>query len=74
MKIGYARVSTLEQNFNLQVDALKKAGSEKIYKEIISGAKAERPVLNELLKNVRPGDSDLVILLLSGSSTGLVDH
>jgi DNA invertase Pin-like site-specific DNA recombinase len=56
MKIGYARVSTPEQSFDLQIDALKKAGSQKIYKEVVSGAKAERPVLDELLKNVRPGD------------------
>jgi DNA invertase Pin-like site-specific DNA recombinase len=56
MKIGYARVSTRDQNFDLQVDALKNAGSEKIYKEIISGARAERPVLDELLRNIRTGD------------------
>jgi DNA invertase Pin-like site-specific DNA recombinase len=56
MKIGYARVSTPEQSFDLQIDALKKAGSQKIYKEVVSGAKAERPVLNELLNNVRSGD------------------
>jgi DNA invertase Pin-like site-specific DNA recombinase len=56
MKIGYARVSTPKQSFNLQIDALKKAGTERIYKEIVSGARAERPVLNELLKNIRPGD------------------
>ncbi len=56
MKIGYARVSTTEQSFYLQVDALKKAGSERIYKEVVSGVRSERPVLNELLKTIRPGD------------------
>lgn len=56
MKIGYARVSTREQNLDLQIDALKKAGCEKIYTEIASGGKTERPVLNDLLENLRPGD------------------
>jgi DNA invertase Pin-like site-specific DNA recombinase len=56
MKIGYARVSTRDQSFNLQIDALREAGCERIYKEVISGAKSERPRLNELLRNLRPGD------------------
>ena len=56
MRIGYARVSTKEQSFNLQVDALEKAGCEKVYTEAASGARAERPVLDELLRNLRPGD------------------
>lgn len=56
MKIGYARVSTKEQSFDLQVDALEKAGCQKIYKEVVSGVKAERKALNNLLENIRPGD------------------
>lgn len=56
MKIGYARVSTQEQSLDLQVDALKQAGCTEIYKEVASGAKAERPVLDELLKNLRSGN------------------
>ena len=36
MKIGYARVSTREQNLNLQIDALQKAGAERLYKEVVS--------------------------------------
>ena len=56
MKIGYARVSTREQNLDIQIDALKKEGCEKIYQEIISGGKLERPVLNDLLINLREGD------------------
>ncbi len=56
MKIGYARVSTKEQSFNLQVDALKKAGCECTYREVASGAKTARPVLDELLMRLRAGD------------------
>jgi len=44
MKIGYARVSTREQNLNMQVMTLEEDGCEKIYEEVISGAKAERPI------------------------------
>lgn len=56
MKIGYARVSTRDQNLDLQIDALRQAGCEKIYREVASGARVERPVLEELLKTVRPQD------------------
>jgi DNA invertase Pin-like site-specific DNA recombinase len=56
VKIGYARVSTRDQNLDLQLSALKKAGCKKIYQETISGAKAERPVLIDLLNNLRKGD------------------
>ena len=56
MKIGYARVSTKNQNLELQLDALKKAGCEKIYQDIASGAKTERPELNMMIDNLRPGD------------------
>jgi len=56
LRIGYARVSTREQSFNLQVDALRAAGCEKIYTEAVSGVRTERPVFEELLRNIRPGD------------------
>lgn len=56
LRIGYARVSMKEQSFNLQVDALRVAGCEKIYMETASGARTERPELNELLRNIRSGD------------------
>ncbi len=55
MRIGYARVSTLEQHLDLQIDALQKAGCEKILTDKMSGAKA-RPGLNEALAFLRPGD------------------
>lgn len=56
MKIGYARVSTRDQNLDLQVDALKRAGCERIYQDVASGSKAERPALAELLGQLRAGD------------------
>jgi len=56
MKIGYARVSTKGQSFDVQIDALKKAGCEKIYKDVASGARSERPALNEMIDNLRSGD------------------
>jgi len=56
MKIGYARVSTRDQNLELQLDALTKAGCEKIYQDIASGARSDRPALNEMLENLRAED------------------
>lgn len=56
MTIGYARVSTQEQTFDLQRDALTGAGCDKIFTDTMSGAKAERPGLQEALAFMRPGD------------------
>lgn len=56
MRIGYARVSTKEQSFDIQLDALRQAGCEEIYREVCSGARAERPILGELLSHLRRGD------------------
>lgn len=56
MEIGYARVSTLEQNLDLQTDALKNSGIDKIFVDKVSGVKSEKPELNELLKFIRKGD------------------
>ncbi len=60
MNIGYARVSTGEQTLDLQLDALAKAGCGKVFEETASGAKAERPVLNDVLAYLRPGDTLVV--------------
>jgi DNA invertase Pin-like site-specific DNA recombinase len=60
MLFGYARVSTLEQNLDRQVDALKAAGAEEIIQEKITGTKADRPQLNRLLDKIRKGDIILV--------------
>jgi DNA invertase Pin-like site-specific DNA recombinase len=60
MLIGYARVSTLDQNPNLQTDALKQAGCEKIFKDKISGTTAERPGLAKAKEILRKGDTLVV--------------
>ena len=57
MKIGYARVSTQEQNLSLQIDALNQAGCEQIYQEKVSGSLADRPELTRLLEMIRMGDT-----------------
>jgi len=56
MRVGYARVSTKEQSFDLQIDALQNADCEQIFQEIASGAKTARPVLDDLLSHLRSGD------------------
>lgn len=56
MIIGYARVSTRSQNLDLQMDALKKEGCEKIYQDQISGSLIKRPALEKLLNDLRKGD------------------
>ena len=60
MKFGYARVSTSDQKFSLQIDALKEAGCEKIFKEKVSGSKTKRIELERLLDQMKSGD-ELVI-------------
>lgn len=56
MKIGYARISTREQNLHMQVIALENEGCEKIHEEIVSGVKSDRPVFDIVLKQLRDGD------------------
>ena len=56
MKIGYARVSTEEQNLDRQLDSLKEARCEKIFQEKITGTKKERPELDKLMEQLRSGD------------------
>src|SRR5438093_6917848 len=57
MFIGYARVSTQDQTLDLQTDALKRAGCEKLFSDSISGAKSERPGLQEAMNHLRAGDT-----------------
>ncbi len=60
MKIGYARVSTEEQNLNRQLDMLNEVGCEKNFEEKISGIKKERPELFRMLEQLRKGDLIIV--------------
>lgn len=56
MLVGYARVSTLEQNLDRQIEALEKEGCEKIYTEKITGANTDRPQLKLMFENLKEGD------------------
>jgi DNA invertase Pin-like site-specific DNA recombinase len=64
MLIGYARVSTLDQNPQHQIDVLNEAGCKKIFTEKISGANKTRPQLQEAISYMREGDT-LVVWKLS---------
>ena len=75
MIIGYARTSTQDQNQDLQIDALKKAGCEKMYSDKVSGTVAERPGLTKLKEQLRKGDILVVYRLdrLARSIKDLID-
>ena len=60
MNIGYARVSTLDQNLDLQMQVLRKAGCKKIFREKVSGASRERPEFQRMLDQLRTGDTVIV--------------
>ena len=60
MKVGYARVSTNDQNLHMQEDALKTMGCEEIYRDIASGVKTARPGLEDVLAYLREGDTLVV--------------
>src|SRR5271155_237008 len=60
MLIGYARVSTVDQNLALQRDALTEAGCEKIFTEQMLGAVTDRPALHDALEFARSGDTLIV--------------
>jgi len=59
-RIGYARVSTPEQDISLQIDALERAGCSRIFQDVASGAKAQRKGLDEALAYLRLGDTLVV--------------
>lgn len=75
MLIGYARVSTLDQNLDLQREALLKAGCQKNFEDKMSGTKNDRPGLNKALETLREGDTFVVWKLdrLGRSVKQLVD-
>ena len=75
-RIGYARVSTGEQNLDLQLDALNNAGCSKIFTDELSGAKTQRPGLTEALNYLRAGDTLVVWKLdrLGRSLKDLIEH
>lgn len=59
-KIGYARVSTLDQNLERQLDLLRQHGVDHIFQEKMSGTKRDRPELNKMLAHVTAGDTIVV--------------
>ena len=61
--LGYARVSTQDQDYARQVEALQAAGAEKVYSEKISGARADRPELAKLMASLNEGDVVMVTKL-----------
>lgn len=75
LTIGYARVSTQDQNLDLQRSALEQAGCERIYEDQVSGSRSERPGLKAMLDFIREGDTLVVWKLdrLGRSVKGLVD-
>src|SRR5262249_25518866 len=62
-KVGYARVSTTEQDLSAQLEALKKAGCQRIYSEKRSGANGNRDALQRMLKELQAGDIVVVTRL-----------
>ena len=74
MTIGYARVSTVEQNLDRQLDNLKERGCKRIYQEKMTGTKADRPELNRMLDSLRSGDTLVIdsFSRLSRSTTELL--
>jgi DNA invertase Pin-like site-specific DNA recombinase len=72
MLIGYARVSTKDQDTRAQIDALQRAGCEQIHEEKRSAANRRRPVLNTILNNIQRGDT-LVVYKLDRIARSLRD-
>ena len=72
MRIGYARVSTQDQDTTAQLTALQTAGCELLFQEKVSGGRWERPELHRLLGQLRKGDV-LVVWKLDRLSRSLKD-
>lgn len=63
MRVGYARISTNGQNLDGQIDRLREAGCERIFEEVASGSRSDRPVLKEALSFCRAGDTFVCLSL-----------
>ena len=70
-RIGYARVSSIGQNLDSQVDSLQKAGCEKTFTDKMTGSRMDRPGWDQLMEYVRPGDT-LVVTELSRMTRSLM--
>lgn len=75
MIFGYARVSTDDQNLSLQIDALTHYGIDKLFQEKVTGAKKDRPQLEEMINLLREGDSVVIYKLdrISRSTKHLIE-
>lgn len=71
-RIGYARVSSVGQNMDSQLDALRQAGCGKVFTDKMTGSRMDRPGWDQLLEYVRPGDT-LVVTELSRMTRSLLD-
>lgn len=72
MKYGYARVSTINQDLESQLQTLKKEGCEVIYKDKFTGTSKDRPQFKKLLKELKPGDT-LVVTKLDRFARSTID-
>ncbi|TCJ01352.1 recombinase family protein [Cytobacillus praedii] len=75
MIFGYARVSTQDQNLDLQLDAFSKFGVEEVFQEKMSGGKKDRPQLEKMIEKLRKGDKVVVYKLdrISRSTKHLIE-
>lgn len=71
-RVGYARVSSVGQNLDSQMDALGKAGCGKIFSDKMTGSRMDRPGWDQLMEYARPGDT-LVVAELSRMTRSLLD-
>jgi DNA invertase Pin-like site-specific DNA recombinase len=70
-RIGYARVSSVGQNLDSQLDALQKAGCKKTFSDKMTGSRMDRPGWDQLMEYARPGDA-LVVTELSRMTRSLI--
>lgn len=71
-RIGYARVSSVGQNLDSQLDALQKADCRKTFADKMTGSRMDRPGWDQLMEYVRPGDA-LVVTELSRMTRSLIN-